>query len=333
MNKRVSIREVAKKAKVSPGTVSNFLNNSTPVNADTRERIVKAIDLLGYQRNEIASSLRRAQTNSIGLILPDIRNPFYADLYYSIENAALENGYTLIYGNSDYSLSKIKHYLKYFSSRRVDSIILSANYSFRLDAFRDLIDTPMLVFEPHRDIENYPSIGIDNQAGSRKITEYLIDKGHKDIAILTSSKKSPRYKGYEQALNYAGIEINPKLVHEFGPFTQDLFSQGYSAMNDLLSQKQKFSACFVISDMLAIGAMSAIKSKGMKIPEDIAIAGFDDIPFSQVVEPALTTIAQPVTQMGLEIFNTCMEMVKNKNPRMLSGIRYFDTQLIIRESA
>lgn len=332
MGKRVSIHDVAKHAMVSPGTVSNFLNQSAPVNKETSDRIRKAITELGYKRNEIASSLRRSQTRTIGLILPDIRNPFYADFYYSIETEALRNDYNIIFGSSDYSSKKLSQYIEVLYNRRVDGIVACLNYTYRTSYLFKGLDIPFVGFEPPDNSSDYPVVGIDNVSAARQMVEYLINKGHRKIAIVTSSRKSPRFIGYQNALEKAGLSMDEKLVHEFGHFTKDLFQLGYQSMETLLG-KGKFTACFMVSDMLAFGAVYALQKRHLHIPEDIALAGFDNVPVSVVLNPPLTTVGQPINEMGVYCFQTLQKMIvaEGFDKRQLSKV--FTTEIIQRQSA
>jgi LacI family transcriptional regulator len=331
VSKKISIKDVAKMAGVSPGTVSNYLNHSAPVNEGTQKRIQKAIDLLGYRRNEIASSLRRSQSKTIGLILPDIRNPFYADFYYSIERAALNEEYNIVFGNSDYNRKKIEHFIELFISRRVDAIIVSGNYTYRLKSIVESAEIPIIVFEP-KDIQApFPSLGIDNIAASKELVNYMINKGHERIAVITSSKKSTRFMGYQKALEEHNMELNEALIHEFGPFSKDLFRRGYEAFGRLL-EKTDFSACFLIADMLALGALGKAQEKGIVVPGDISIAGFDNIPFSDLLRPKLTTVAQPIEAMGEYAFNLCIDLLSEQGKSWQGKTKLFDTEVVVRES-
>lgn len=334
MAKRVSIKDVANMAGVSPGTVSNFLNQSAPVNKKTKENIQNAIDTLGYRRDEIASSLRRAQTKTIGLLLPDIRNPFYADFYYSVENEARENGYNLIFGSFDYKVADLNRYMGIFSSRRVDGIIISTNYNSKIERELAPVDAPVVIFEPSHLDHQHPVVGVNNQEASVQMINYLMDRGHEKIGVVTPSRKSQRYLGYEKAFLDAGKEKNEKHVFEIGKLTKNLFQQGFDAMEQIIKGRTGITACYFISDMLAIGAMSAAKKNGLKIPDDMAIAGFDNIPFSEIVEPGLTTIEQPVNEMGKEVVNACMGLIEKEEGQDINALsRRFSTRLIKRISA
>jgi LacI family transcriptional regulator len=329
MKKKVSIKDVAKFANVSPGTVSNYLNKTTPVNEHTAQQIQKAIDTLQYKRNVIASSLRRAKTNTIGVILPDIRNPFYSELFFIFENLSRERGYNTVLGNFDYEKKTLQDYLELFQSRRVDAIVVCANYSINLNSIIKDSDVPCIVIEPANKKQLAPTIGIDNKKGAYDIVNYLIEKGHKDIAIITSSISSTRYEGYKQALKDAGLKIQPRLIQSIGKFSTNLVQQGREAMTELLESREKFTACFVIADMLSIGAVDAIKRANYKIPEDIAIASFDNIPISEHIEPKLTTVAQPVKEIATKTFDICLNVIKDNKFKTHEEC---NPELIIRET-
>ncbi|MBZ0302628.1 MAG: LacI family transcriptional regulator [Anaerolineae bacterium] len=296
MTRRTSLRDVAQAANVSAGTVSHYLNHSAKVSPQTQQRIQKAIDDLGYRRNEVARSLRRARTKTLGVLLPNVANPFYTALFDGIEEEAQHRGYTVTLGITHYNNALLEEYISNLYNRRTDGIIIDGYDTYcAADVFHDL-DIPFVVVEPPANFTGWSTIKIDNVGAAQQAVEHLINRGHRRIALVVPWCES-RFAGYQQALKKHGIPFDPDLVYQFGPFEPDSIAQGERAMQALLA-RASFTACFVTADMLAIGALKAAKASGLQIPDDLAIIGFDDIPFAALTDPPLTTVAQSQYKMG-----------------------------------
>lgn len=217
-------------------------------------------------------------------------------------------------------------------NRRVDGIVACLNYTYKTSYLFNNLDIPFVGFEPPEPDAVFPVVGINNMHAAQDMVNHLIKKGHRKIAIVTSSRKSPRFLGYQQALREAGIEPDDKLIHEFGHFTKDLFQLGYNSMESLLKQGS-FTACFLVSDMLAFGAVYALQKRQLKIPGDIALAGFDNVPVSVVLNPPLTTVGQPVDEMGVYCFQALLTMIESEKWEAQKLSKVFSTKIISRKSA
>ncbi|MCL4560040.1 MAG: LacI family transcriptional regulator [Chloroflexi bacterium] len=331
MKRRVTLQEVAFAAGVSTGTISNYLNQTAPVGKDTKLKIQNAINEMGYQRNEIASSLRRNHTKSLGIIVPNVSNAFYATMFQASEVEAQKRGYTISLGNIHYNRERMDEYLRLFSNKRMDGILLAA-YSIDVpgDWYSDLYP-PLVVIEPPSLTLPFSTVGIDNLAASYEITKYLIQKGHTRIAIIVLSRESLRFAGYQKALEENNIPIRDDMVQELGKLETDLIAQGDREMSKLL-EKASFTACFATTDLLAIGAITCAKRNGIKIPEDLSIAGFDNIPLASIVDPPLTTVAQPIEEMGRIGIKLLIKQIKRKTRAKPENI-ILNTRIIVRASA
>ncbi len=333
MKKRVSLHDVARIADVSVGTVSNYLNDSAPVSLETRRRIQEAIDKLGYRRNELARSLRRSKTKTLGVILPNVVNPFYTAIFDGAEQEAQKQGYTVALGITHYNDSLLEEYIDIFYSKQMDGIVINGYNTYCAEEKFSGIDVPIVVIEPPPDFTLWSTIQIDNVAAAQETVEYLTGLGHRRIAIIAPSSErgfNIRYTGYKLALEAHGIAIDPDLIYEFTKFEPDTIAQGEHALQTLLG-RASFSACFAASDMLAIGALRAAKQRGFRVPDDLAIVGFDDIPFAALADPPLTTVSQSQRKMGQTAVQILLQHFAQDQPFEPRHI-VIDHELVIRAS-
>ncbi len=295
---KFNIKDVAKKANVSISTVSRVINQSKPVRPKTKERVLEAIEELGYRPNAIARSLKVKHTQSIGIMVPDIANQFYPEVVRGIEDVANMYEYTIFLCNTDLDDDKELKYFSEMEEKQVDGLIFMGNIlSDRLALEMKKADMPVvLIGSDHPDL---PSVTIDNTLAAKKAVEYLLNMGHRRVAVITGKMKDPmmgraRLKGYREALENAGIDWKSEWVVQGGY----RFKSGYEGARQLLMLEERPTAIFVASDEMAIGAMRAILEKGLQVPRDIAVVGFDNIDMSGKVYPSLTTMGQPMYEMG-----------------------------------
>jgi LacI family transcriptional regulator len=292
----VKIVDVARRAGVSVGSVSRVINDHPTVTPATRERVELAVRELGYVPNAIAGSLRSRRSKTVGLIIPDVTNPFFSELALHVERSAAAAGYNVILGNSDNSVDQETYYLHALAVRRVDGIIfVPANETSRSAE----IAIPVVVVD--RELGGYPFVASDNRAGAKSATEYLHLLGHRLIACVAGPKDLPnaqeRRRGYEEVafpiLRSAGVDPSEYIVS--ADFSYD---SGYAATQSLLEVTPRPTAIFASSDQQAIGGLRAAADLGLIVPRDLSIVGFDDIPLANLVMPRLTTVAQPVAEIG-----------------------------------
>ena len=332
--KAVSINNIAKLAGVSKSTVSRILNDRGKFSKDTRDKVLQIVKKLNYSPSMVARSLRNRRTKTIGLLLPDIVNPFFPEIMKGVENVALENGYVVILCSSNEDTQKEFMYFHMFENRWIDGIIYSGvtGTEEEVQGVRAILGQGIPVVLMDREIEDYFAsvVIIDNENAAYDATTYCFELGHKRIGFIAAPLKvklfSKRLEGYQKALQKHGIEFDESLVIE-----GDLTIKGGSlAGKELLARKDPPTAIFASNDLMAIGAMKEIQGNGLKVPEHISIIGFDDILTASLVTPALTTIAQPKYEMGMEAMNLLIRMIEKKGASKSKIV--LDTQLVVRES-
>jgi LacI family repressor for deo operon, udp, cdd, tsx, nupC, and nupG len=322
-----TVKEIASIAKVSVATVSRALQRPELVSEATRLRIHEVVKRLGYTPNALARNLRTARTRLVVALLPDITNPFFSEVIRGIEQVAHENGYSVLLGETQSSLVREQAYADMVAGRQADGII---TMSHRVPAIP--IDGRLPVVnacEYVRD-SNISSVYIDNVAAAGAAVDYLVTLGHRDIAFIAGPSSSPicvdREQGYRLALQRATIPADPALT-AIGDFS---IEAGERAIERLLSQGKSFSAVFCSNDEMAIGAMRALISHGLRVPEDISVVGFDDIRYARYTSPSLTTIAQPKNALGREAMTMLIELLND--PEVPPRKRVLSADLVVRGS-
>ena len=335
MNKRhITIKDIAKAAGVSTATVSMVFNNKDKsISQSTRDRVLKIGKDLNYIPNSMARSLVTRQTKTLGLVLPDIVNPFFPEIARGAEDRAWESGYSIIICNTDDDVDQENNYLHVLSKKMVDGIILthSANRNKEKSGL-ERCRIPIILIDRDYDSPNIMGkVLVDNTEASCKAVNYLIKKGYTKIAYiagpLNTRTARDRLDGYKKALveNNLRYEDNLVMVGEYK--TQ----WGSEAALSLLESEQDFQAIFCGNDLIAIGAMKKLKEKNITIPDDIAVMGFDDIYISSLVDPELTTIKQPNYKMGFEAVRIMIDYLEGKEIEEKNII--LSTELIIRKSS
>ncbi len=328
-----TIVDVANHANVSVATVSRFFSAPDKLSKKTALRVREAVDVLKYTPNALARNLNRSRANAVMILLNDITNPFLARVVASADKVAIDRGYSVLLGNSHFSQDIEANYISRIQSRVVDGFIqVSSNvHDIMLDPnntipFVNLCECPSDA--------NYPTVHIDNVAASREITELLINLGHQKIGclmgIFNDKYPSPvtvdRLKGFQQALQRKGIKYHPEW-HLNGDYS---FESGYDAAEVLARMKDRPTAVVVGSDEMASGFIRGLKNKGIRVPEDISVTGFDDIPMARYSEPALTTVAQPSQKMGEVAMGLLLDLIEGKPlPKTQIKITH---DIVVRES-
>jgi LacI family transcriptional regulator len=308
------MRDVAEQAGVSVTTVSHVINNSRPVNPETRSRVEQAMQVLGYHPNVVARSLRRGKTNTIGVILPDNTNPYFAEVVRGIEDSSFSKGYSVMLCNSDNDLDKEHLYTNVLIEKQVDGIIfVAAGLSEENINNLRIRGVPSVLVDRQVPGVKLDSVFADNQAGGFVATNHLIGLHHTSIACITGPEgvrsSSERIAGYQQALEAAGIPVNPDWVVE-GDFQ---YQSGFSAAQQLLNGGETPSAFFACNDLMAIGVYRYAHEHQLRIPEDISIIGFDDIRLAEFTNPPLTTIRQSKAEMGSQAAELLLARIANGN--------------------
>ncbi len=308
-----TISEVAQKAGVSITTVSHVINKTRFVSEETRERVEMAIEEMGYRPNALARSLRSGESYTIGLILPDSANPFFAEVGRSIEIAAFEAGYSVILSNTENDVDKECIYIDVLIKKQIDGMIFVGTGE-DIDAYKGLLDLNIPVVAMDRD---YPNLKMDvvisdNLQGGELATQHLIALGHRRIGCIAGPSKvnlsAQRVTGYIQSLKQAGLAVDRNLIvsGDFHP------GSGQAAAKKLLALPDPPTAIFACNDLMAIGVLRAGMELGRRIPQDLAVVGYDDIELASYTTPPLTTIQQPKKEMGITAFNYLLSRIQTR---------------------
>ena len=330
--KRYTIRDIAKMAKVSHTTVSRVLTGESRVREETRNRILKLVKTLEYRPDARARAFASKRSHLLGLLVSDISNPFYAELSRGIEDMALKQGYNVIFCSTDGKAGKTKAYANLMIDAGVDGLIF-ASVRLHEPVAEKLIHEGFPVVFINRKLKgsHYNYVVCDNIAGAYKITEHLINVGYKKIAIITGSSNLStgieRLKGYQKALKDYNIDFNPTYVIQ-GPFIK---KTGYEGAIKLLTVKDRPRAILSGNDYMAIGVIDAVEELGMNIPEDVAVAGFDDTDFASCLRTKLTTVSQRKYEMGNLGVQILIDYIERKEKNYIHQV-ILEPTLVIRES-
>ncbi len=327
-----TISDVAKKAGVSKATVSRVLNDTAVVNKETRKRVMGAIETLHYTPSFLAKGMRKKKTSTFGIVIPDFRNLYYSEFLKAIEEEAKKHGYIALICTGEMNAKREKEYINYLLNRQVEGLVLCCyvsimeNSSFIHQIARKV---PILVMDQPSGGLPVSSVYADGYMGFKTLVGYLIKKGHRRIGMLRSLHRYPcsesRFIGYVDTLRENGIEPDQNIIEE-SDFTA---AGGYESVKRLL-RRSRPTAIVGVNDLIAIGALKYIREKGYSVPEDIAIAGFDNIALSSLVSPQLTTVNIPVEKIAYEAINQLIRKIQNNRARNRDIV--VETELIIRQT-
>jgi LacI family transcriptional regulator len=329
-----TIKDIAEQANVSYATVSRALNDKYGVKASTRSKVLEVAKRMNYRPNAIARGLVRKQTNTIGLIIPDIKNPFFPEVAGGIEECANDFGYNVFLCNTNWSIEREEQYINLLSERRVDGLIV-APISNSAKPLEEIIheDIPVVyVSRAPRDTDR-SYVVIDNVRGGFLATKHLIEAGYETIGFIGASADSStadeRLEGYRMAFEKYGIAFSEKYVKQ-GDFKQ---KSGYILVKEMIGNNDYPRGLFAANDLLALGAIQAVKDAGLRVPEDIAVVGFDDIPIASLQEIQLSTIYQPKYEMGRIAFEILVEIIKKGENGISTRKVMLEPDLIVRKSS
>lgn len=330
-SKRVTHKDVAERAGVSVATVSYVLNNGPrPVAPETRLKVEEAIAELGYYPNELARSLRLQQSSTIGLILPNIMNPVFAEIAHELESVCRREGFLLLLCNSDRQHDREEHFIQILRAKQVDGVVITP-HDDPVALIQPLVQARIPVVVLEHDLPGVHCIVMDEQQGGRIATQHLIDLGHQRIALLrrtpSSALSRERFIGYRQALVAAGIAFDPRLVLECAAGQ----TAGAQAMQQLLALAEPPTAVFTHNDVLAMGALYAIRQAGLRAPDDISVVGYDDISSAAYFSPSLTTVRSPKAELGALAGRTILDLVRHKSDMPPQTVT-LPVELVVRAS-
>lgn len=290
-----SIKDVAKTAGVSTATVSRVLANNAPIKPETRNRVLKAVADLNYRPNRIARSLRAQKSTKIGLVVSDIRNPFFTAIGRAVEDAAYEKGYSVLMCNTDENPEKEELYLNLLYDENVAGVIFSPTHQFNIASQTYNQKMPFVIIDRAIDSSDVDMVLLDNVAAAYELTEHLINNGYKKLAGLfgdASTTGQERSRGFHKALK--DHHLAPVAAH----FVAARIQQGYETSMALLSGSNRPDAIFTSNSMLTAGVYQAARESKLKVPTDLAVVGFDETTWGALVDPAITVIAQPNEEIG-----------------------------------
>ncbi len=330
-----NINDVAKEAGVSITTVSRYLNNSYPVNVNTKKVIQDAIDKLNYKPNAIARGLVRKKTNTVGVIVPYITNIFFPEVVRGISDQCNAKGYDIILINSNSDGFEEKKAVENFLARQVDGIVIIAPKIEKLPAsfYRKLNKTlPLVLVNKYFNDKDIVFIYNDEKEGAFKATEYLLDLGHKNILFVSGSKNSysseVKIKGFNKALKGRGLlqKENPEDSILISNYTSE---DAFSLIKSNMELVKRHSAIFCANDLMAIGVIKALRSEGYEVPRDFSVMGFDDISISALYEPGISTVSQNITSLGKISGDAIIKLISKEE---VVKNQVMNTGLIIRDS-
>ena len=335
MSDRVTMSDVARMAGVSLMTVSRVINNKEGVNSETRQNILEIISKLGYRPSAIAQSLATKKTRTIGLVIPDVANPFFADITLGVEHLAYSRGYHVFLCNAEEDPSRELAVIQSLEEKCVDGLILCSSRLEDEKLVELLAHSPAAVLInrslAQKSENTFNSVVIDDERSGWLATHHLIQRGHQHIGFLAgppaSYSGSGRYKGYLAALREANISLESGWMSNCQPSVEG----GYEMTHQLLAKYPDLTALFCFNDLVAVGAIQACAELKRRIPEDIAIVGHDDIPLAALVSPALTTCRVPRYELGARAVNALLERLQDCPDGCQQIV--LQPELIIRESA
>lgn len=327
---RVSLKDVAQRAGVSVKTVSNVVNNYQHVTPAMRERVQRAIDELGYRPNLVARHLRKGRTGIIALAVPELNNPYFAELAGAVIDCAAEYDYTVLLDHTAGVREKEILVSQGFRSHVIDGLILSPIELEPEDLRARTESAPLVLLGEREYDEPYDHILIDNIAASRTAVRHLIDLGRRRIAFLGARHESARkpahlrQRGWSEELTTAGLAPEESLVVATHGYDR---RDGATAMAALLARGEHPDAVFAFNDLVALGAMRTLAERGLRVPQDVAVVGFDDIDAARFTDPPLTTVRQPIAEVAGTIVQMLVHGVDAKADPVI-----FPTELIVRDS-
>jgi LacI family transcriptional regulator, repressor for deo operon, udp, cdd, tsx, nupC, and nupG len=324
-----NIQQVAKQAGVSVATVSRVLNGQNTVSVKTRMKVEEAIKKLNYEPSLLGRNLRTSESRLLLILIPTISNPFYLEIIKGIEQVAISQNYNILLCETDSNPEKENIYFDLVRKKMADGII-TMDPAVNVETLKKLAENYAVIqCSEYEECTGIPYVTIDNEEASYRAVKHLIQIGHHKIALMNADEKylfaRQRKMGYKRALEENGITLRKEYIISASNIG---FENGQYAMKKILNLQDRPTAVFAVSDLLAIGALKEINAAGLHVPNDIAVVGFDKIDFSNMTNPTLTTIAQPMRKMGNVAARMLIEKIKGEEVESI----ILDHELVIRES-
>jgi len=326
-----TIKDVARAAGVSTATVSRVFNNISPVDEGTRRHVRHIARELKYVPNALGRSLSMSRTDAIGLLLPDLFGEFFSEVLRGCDQTAQKNHYHLLVSSSHNNREEIEAAIKRMRAR-VDGLIIMSPHMDAHTLDENLPHSlPVVLLNCYVDHESFDSLNIDNFHGSFEMVQHLLMHGHRRIAIIKGTEQNfdatERLRGYRMSVEQGGAERHPSL-ELVGNFSE---ASGYDAAKKAIDSHPRPTAIFASNDSMAIGALSALREKGIQVPSEIALAGFDDIPIAPYLSPSLTSVHVGINNLGIRAIETVLNAVREKNSHQKKQV-VLETTMSFRES-
>jgi len=324
--KKITIKDIAREANVSPSTVSRVVNKSAPVSTELEERVLEVIGNYGYSPDAVARSLRRGFTDTVAFVVPDITNPFFSLIIKGAEDFFKKYNISLIVCSSNHSAKEEERILDNLLSKKVDGLLFIGAGNEGSELYELLSEFEIVFVDRAYSGIDSPYVVSNNYEGMKEVVKYLVQTGHKSFVLLNGEKgtysATERLKGFVDTLNEFGIDSYETY---FGQFT-------YECGVELVNQLKDIPDAIVCgNDLIAYGAIDALEERGITVPEQVSVTGFDDLPFSKHYKPSLTTVKQPFYDMGYESAKILWLMINGKVVKRKRVV--LDTKLIVRDSA
>jgi LacI family transcriptional regulator len=336
---QVTIKDIARELGISPSTVSRALKDHPDISSETKKAVHALADKLNYQPNIVALNLRQKKTNTIGVIIPELVHFFFSTVISGIEDVAYQAGYSVILAQSNESYEREKTDIRALFNSRVDGMLISLSRETKnFDHIESIISkgVPVVFYDRMYNNPNTSKVIVDDYVGAKEAVEHLIEQGYTSIAHLDGppglQTSAGRKRGYIDALKQHKMEVKDSLIQECTSGSQE---DGNRATKKLLSMSSPPDAIFTYSDPIAMGAMMAIKEKGLKIPQDVGLVGFSNWSYGSLIEPSLTTVDQPGFEMGQEAARLLIRQIEvgDKDQEPQPETKVLKTKLIIRDSS
>jgi len=326
---KVNIYDIAKAANVSIATVSKVINNTGRISENTRLKVLEVINELNFKPNIHASALMGKNTRTIGLLIPDIMNPFFSELARHIEDLAKDVNYNVVICNTDYQSEKEREYVELLIQKSIDGFIMASGFE-DIEIFEKIkaVNLPVILIARESPSDSLYSISINDNEGGKIGTEYLIQEGHKDIAIIARDiwTNRQRYEGHIEAMKKHGLNPRPEQYLA----NNSSFIDGYNSAKKLLAETPRPTALFAFNDLMAAGAVKACIEEEILIPNEVAILGFDNSSISEIISPPLTTVGQPLKDIAKHSVSQLIKSIElNVSP---TGKEFLKAKIIKRST-
>ncbi|MCW9732186.1 substrate-binding domain-containing protein [Avibacterium sp. 20-15] len=325
-----TMKDIARIAQVSTSTVSHVINNTGYVSEAMRARVMNVVESLNYRPSALARSLKVKQTNTLGMLVSATNNPFFAEVVSGVEQYCNQHQYNLIISSIDGAENRLEQNIQTLIQKQVDGLLLMYSDSQYADLKQLNISLPVVVMDWWPTALNADKIYENSELGAYLATQYLIQQGHREIAIITGNLQKSlaqnRLQGYKKALQEAQLPLNPEWIIE----SHFDFEGGVIGMKKLLQAKKRPSAVFACSDTIAVGVYQVAWQQGLNIPQDLSVIGYDDIMLAQYLSPPLSTIHQPKAELGKLAVETLLKRIKTPEKPYQSLL--LEPKLVVRES-